>query len=231
MTAFSSAPIPFATIGFDLDGTLLDTTADLAAAVNHALALAGRPTLTIEEVRPMIGGGSRTMLARALEATGGSTAADLDALLPRLLSFYEEHIAMESRPFPGCIAALDSLADRGVQLAVVTNKLERLAVTLLREVGLLERFATVIGGDTLGDGRAKPKPDLIELMLERCGGAAAFVGDTIYDVTAAKAAGVPVVVCDFAIDPQPPESWQADAVIRHFDELLPALEGLGSGRP
>ena len=226
MTAFS-----FATIGFDLDGTLHDTTGDLAAAVNHALAWAGRPRLAIDEVRPMIGGGSRHMLAQALEATGGCTPADPDALLPRLLSFYEEHIAVASRPFAGCVEALDALAARGVRLAVVTNKLERLAVKLLREVGLLDRFATVIGGDTLGDGRGKPKPDLIELMVERCGGArAAFVGDSIYDVTAAKAACIPVVACSFGAGAQEARSWGADAVIDSYDELLPVLERLGSDR-
>ena len=225
MTAFS-----FATIGFDLDGTLVDTTGDLAAAVNHALASAGRRTVPLDQVRPMIGGGSRHMLAQALAATGGCTPAELDTLLPQLLSFYEDHIAVESRPFPGCVTALDTLSARGVRIAVVTNKLERLALRLLGDLELLNRFATVIGGDTLGEGRGKPRPDLIELMIERCGGPAAFVGDTVYDVTAAKAAGVPVVACDFGVPPQPQGSWQADAVVRHFDELVPALERLGMDR-
>ena len=217
---------PFAIVGFDLDGTLLDTSGDLAAAANHALASAGRRMLAVEQVRPMIGGGSRHMLAQALAATGGCTDAELDELLPRLLDYYAAHIAVESRPFPGCGDALDALAARGATLAVVTNKLERLAAKLLDEVGLLPRFSAVIGGDTLGDGRGKPKPDLLQLMVERCGGArAAFVGDSIYDVMAAKAAGLPVVGCSFA--PQPAELPGADAVITGYADLLPALERLG----
>jgi phosphoglycolate phosphatase len=223
---------PFALVGFDLDGTLLDTSGDLAAAVNHALASAGRQPLPVERVRPMIGGGSRHMLAQGMTATGGCTDAELDVLQQRLLAYYEAHIAVETRPFPGCLAALETLATRGVTLAVVTNKNERLARLVLGALGMTERFATIIGGDTLGPDRGKPKPDLIELMIERCGGAgagrAAFVGDSIYDVRAGQAAGLPVVACSFGFLQQPVESLGADAVIDHYDALVPALQRLGS---
>lgn len=226
MTRFS-----FTTIGFDLDGTLLDTSGDLARAVNHTLASVGRPTLDVAQVRPMIGRGSRHMLAQALLATGGCTDGDLDRLTPELLGYYEAHIAVDSTPFPGCVEALDALAATGVRLAVVTNKIERLAVKLLGDVGLLSRFATVIGGDTLGEGRGKPKPDLIDLMVERCGGGpAAFVGDSPYDVMAAKAAGLPVVLCRFDPLDRTAETWGANGVIDRYDGLLPALRRLGGDR-
>ena len=218
---------PFRIVGFDLDGTLLDTSGDLAAAVNHALASAGRPTLPVEAVRPMIGGGSRHMLAQGMAATGGCTEAELDTLQARLLAFYEANIAVETRPFPGCLDALDALAARGVTLAVVTNKNERLARIVLDALGLTDRFATIIGGDTLGPDRGKPKPDLIELMVERCGpGPAAFVGDSIYDVEAAQAAGLPVVACSFGFLQQPVETLGAQAVIDHYAELIGTLERL-----
>lgn len=222
---------PFTIVGFDLDGTLLDTSGDLAAAVNHALASAGRPALPVGRIRAMIGGGSRHMLAQGLEASGGCSEADLDLLQPRLLAWYEAHIAVETQPFPGCLAALDTLAARGVTLAVVTNKYERLARIVLDQLGLTDRFATIIGGDTLGPDRGKPKPDLIELMVERCGGddtgaRAAFVGDSIYDVRAARAAGLPVVACSFGFLNGPVEELGADAVIDHYDELIPTLERL-----
>lgn len=221
-------PFSFAIVGFDLDGTLVDTGGDLAAAVNHTLGAAGRPMLDVERVRAMIGGGSRHMFAQALAATGGCTDEELDMLMPKLLTRYEEHIAVESRPFLGCLEALDTLAARGVRLAVVTNKLERLAVTLLGKLGMLARFATVIGGDTLGEGRGKPKPDLVELMVERCGGGrAAFVGDSIYDVMAAKAAGLPMVACGFGTVPQSAELLGADAVIGSYAQLVPVLDRLG----
>ena len=229
MPAFPSAAFPFATVGFDLDGTLLDTSGDLAAAVNHALASAGRAALPVERITPMIGGGSRHMLAQGMEATGGYTEAELDAAQARLLAFYEANIAVETRPFPGCLDALDALAARGVVLAVVTNKYERLARIVLDALGLSERFATIIGGDTLGPERGKPAPDLIELMVERCGGgSAAFVGDSIYDVKAAQAAGLPVVACSFGFLQQPVETLGADAVIDGFDQLIATWERLSA---
>jgi len=220
----------FAIVGFDLDGTLLDTAGDIAAALNHSLAGAGRPTLGVEQVRGIIGGGTRHMLAQALAMTGGCTEEALDQLLPVLLARYERHIAVETRPYPGCEDALDALAARGMRLAVVTNKLERLAEAVLEATGLRSRFAAVIGGDTLGPGREKPKPDLLQLMVERCGGGrAAFVGDSAFDVMAATAAGLPVVACSFGFAHQPVGSLGADAVIDGFGELsaaLDAMEGL-----
>jgi phosphoglycolate phosphatase len=226
---------PFTLVGFDLDGTLLDTSGDLAAAVNHALGSAGRPSLPVEAIRPMIGGGSRHMLAQGMTATGGCTDAELDVLQARLLAYYEAHIAVETRPFPGCLDALDALAARGVTLAVVTNKNERLARLVLDSLGLGERFATIIGGDTLGPGRGKPAPDLIELMVERCGRGtegvrAAFVGDSIYDVRAAQAAGLPVIACSFGFLQQPVGTLGADAVIDGYAELVATLETLGEQR-
>lgn len=221
-------PFPFDIVGFDLDGTLLDTSGDLAAAVNHALAGAGRPTLTVEQVRPMIGGGARHMLAQGMAATGGCTDAELDLAQRRLLEHYEAHIADLTRPFPGALDALDLLAARGAALAVVTNKHERLARRVLDLLGLSDRFAAIIGGDALGPGRGKPKPDLLHKMVADCGGGrAAFVGDSTYDVEAARGAGLPVVAVSFGFLQQPVETLGADAVIDDYAELAPALERLG----
>ncbi|MFT3976171.1 MAG: HAD-IA family hydrolase [Sphingomonas bacterium] len=212
---------PFTIVGFDLDGTLLDTAMDLTAAVNHTLATEGRETLPVERVRRMIGGGGRHMLELALEATGGCDAALLDRLLPRMLDFYRAHIAVHTTPFPGAIAMLDALAARGVAIALVTNKAERLARPLLDALDLTPRFATVIGG------AGKPSPAPIEAMIAQCGGGqAAFVGDSIYDVGAAHAAGIKAVACAFGFLNQPVETLGADAVIAHFDELIPTLETL-----
>lgn len=227
MTSILPARFPFAIVGFDLDGTLLDTSGDLAAAVNHALTSAGRPPLTVEQVRPMIGGGSRHMLAQGMAATGGCTEDELDILQRRLLDHYAANIAVETRPFPGCLDALDMLANLDVRLAVVTNKVEHLARDLLDRLGLIDRFHTVIGGDTMGPGRGKPAPDPVLAMVERCGGgSAAFVGDSIYDVDAAHAAGLPVIACSFGFLQQPVETLGADAVIDGYDQLVATLESL-----
>ena len=159
---------PFAIVGFDLDGTLLDTLGDLAAAVNHTLALMDRAPLAEDAVRPMIGRGAKHMLEEGLRASGGVPDGAVERLYPELLDFYEAHIAVHSRPFPGVIAALDRLGALGVRTAVVTNKNEHLARFLLGELGLADRMATIIGGDTLGV--RKPSPEPIHAMTQRCGG-------------------------------------------------------------
>jgi len=219
---------PFDTIGFDLDGTLVDTAPDLRHAVNHALATIGRPPLSEEAVRRMVGGGTRAMLTRALEASGGVVEGEaFQQLNADLIAFYESHTAEESAPYPGCLAALDALDARGCRLAVVTNKLEYLARKLLDELGMSHRFACIIGGDTLGPGRSKPERDMLDEALRRCGGSRfAMVGDSSFDVRAARAAEVPVVVLRDGYHDMPPEELGADALIGHFDELVGALEGL-----
>ncbi len=217
---------PFSIIGFDLDGTLVDTAVDLAAGLNHILRLAGRAPLAVDEVRPMIGRGGRHMLEQGLVATGG-VPEDFDRLFDEFLDYYEAHIAVHSRPFPGLADALDRLDTLGVKTAVVTNKTEHLARLLLGDLGLADRMATIIGGDTLGRENAKPSPAPIHEMIARCGGGrTAFVGDSIYDVTAAKRAGVTSILVSFGFLDRPAEAFGADHVIGHYDELVLLLETL-----
>lgn len=225
---YSSTDFPFAIVGFDLDGTLFDTHADLAEAVNHVLRAEGRPILAHSAVRDMVGGGARLLLERALLATGGPLPEErFDRCHEALLRFYEANIAVHTVLFPGAAQMLDALAERGVRLALVTNKIERLAVTLLRELDLLDRFDTVIEGDTLGPGRAKPRPDMLQAMLERCGGGrAAYVGDSTFDTRAARAAAIPCVAVSFGFNDCPPDQLGADALIDHFDQLIPTLHKL-----
>lgn len=231
MTQNSSPRSPFDIVGFDLDGTVLDTSGDLAAAVNHALASVGRPALSVEAVKPMIGGGARHMLAQGMAATGGCDEATLDVLHRRLLAYYEEHIAVLTRPYPDALAVLDTLAARGARIAIVTNKLEALARKLLDALDLTGRFACIIGGDTMGPGNAKPSPKPIYEMLARCGGGtAAFVGDSLFDIRAGQAAGLPTVACSFGFLMQPVAELGADAVIDGYGELIPALERLAAAR-
>ena len=213
---------PFAIVGFDLDGTLVDTLGDLAAAVNHALALMDRAPIAEAAVRPMIGRGAKHMLEQGLLATGGAPDGAVERLYPELLRFYGAHIAVQSRPFPGAIAALDRLDALGVRTAVVTNKLEHLARELLGELGLDERMAAIIGGDTVGT--RKPSPAPIRTMIDRCGGGrTAFVGDSIFDVEAARGAGAVSVAVGFGFLGGPVEALGADHVVGHFDELVPLL--------
>ena len=217
--------IPFRIVGFDLDGTLLDTSKDLGAAVNHALSLIGRPPVPDEAVSGLIGGGSRLMLRRALALTGGDEGLDVEALYAPLLAFYEDNIAIHTALYPGGAAMLDALDDAGVAIAMVTNKPQPLAEKLLGELGLMQRFACVIGGG--GGFPLKPAPDALQAMGERAGGgAAAYVGDTTGDTGAARAAGLPCVAVSFGFNDLPVHDLGADAVIDHFDALIPALRRL-----
>ncbi|MCW3836260.1 HAD hydrolase-like protein [Sphingomonas canadensis] len=220
---------PFDIVGFDLDGTLFDTSGDLTDAVNHALALDGRPPLAVAQVLPMIGRGARHMLEQGLAASGHCDEALVRRLFPELLAFYEANIARHTRPFPGLLDAMAQLDAAGAQIAIVTNKFEYLAVRLVAELGMTDRFATVIGGDTMGRGNAKPSPLPIREMIARCGGGrAAFVGDSEFDTGAARNAGIPSIAVSFGFLTGPVEELGADAVIGHYDELVPVLEALGA---
>ncbi len=217
--------ICFDIVGFDLDGTLLDTGADLAGAVNHVLVRIGRERLPVETIKPFIGKGAKLMLERSLEATGGCDPQELDALHPVMLDYYDAHIADHTAPYPGLIAAVDDLAARGIRLAVCTNKREAFARKLLDALGLTPRFAAIIGGDTLGPERMKPKPDLIHEMIAQAGGGRTiFLGDTDNDTIAARAAHIPSIAVSFGFVHCTAEELGADAGIDHFDELVPLLE-------
>jgi phosphoglycolate phosphatase len=215
--------IPFDIVGFDLDGTLIDTSGDLATAVNYAIGTIGRPPFPVASIHPFVGKGAKVMLQRALDASGGYDAALLDHLLPILLDYYEQNLAIHSIPYPGLIEAMDALTTRGAKLAICTNKAERFTIPLMRQLGLSDRFAAIVGGDTVGV--AKPDPAPIRAMIDRAGGGrTVFIGDTINDIAGARNAGIANVAVSFGFLDGPVENLEADAVIHHFDELVPTLE-------
>lgn len=221
----SSGPIDL--VGFDLDGTLIDTSGDLAAAVNHTLALAGRPPLTTDTIKPMIGLGAKHMLEQGLMVSGGVEPDAFKPFYRALLRFYEANIALHSRPYPGALAMLDALDARRISYGIVTNKFEGLARKLLAELGLAERMTTIIGGDTMGPGRSKPAPDGVQELMARAGRhRVIFVGDSIYDIDAGRAAGAITVAVSFGFLHQPVATLGADHVIDHFDALIPLLDRL-----
>ena len=213
--------IRFDIVGFDLDGTLLDTAGDLGAAVNHALALIGRAPVPLAAVSGLIGGGARPMLTRALALTGGADGIDIAPLFAQLLDHYVANIAVHTRLYPGAAEMLDALDAAGVKAAVVTNKREPMARKLFDALGLTPRFACIIGA---GRYALKPAPDaLLAMAAQLGGGAAAFVGDTTFDTGAARAAGMPSIAVSFGYCDAPARDLGADAVIDHFDQLIPAL--------
>lgn len=227
-----TSDFPFDAIGFDLDGTLLDTFRDLGAAVNHALVLGGFAEVSVETSKDLIGGGAKIMLARAIAAQGGVPEDAFKRLYKAMLTYYEAHNAVHTAPYPGVREVLAELAAKGVRMVVVTNKFEAFARNVLTQLDLIGLFETVIGGDSMGKGAdglylAKPHPAPVLAAREATGGGRfAFVGDSSYDVRAAKSAGVPVIAAAYGYCDAAPQDLGADAVIDSFAELIPALESL-----
>ncbi len=216
------------TLVLDLDGTLVDTAADLIATLNAILAGEGLAPLAPATAIAMVGHGSRALLASALRANGVEPVSDrLDNLVALFIGHYAAHIADASRPFPGAVAALDRFAAAGWRLAVCTNKFEGLSRQLLAALGLLDRFAAVTGQDTFGVRKPDPR-HLLETIRLAGGGVAdaVMVGDSIVDVDTAKAAGVPVIAVAFGYSAVPVAELGADRVIAHYDELFAAAGDL-----
>ena len=218
--------IGFDIVIFDLDGTLADTALDLAAALNHALEKMGRAPVPAEEVRTMVGHGARALLRQGLAATGEVSEALVEEGFPFFLEYYEAHIADHSCPYDGAEAALDQLDALGVRRAICTNKLEGLTHSLVAALGWQDRFDAIVGGDTLPQRKPDPAP-VHEAIARAGGGRAAFVGDSINDTEAARAAGIPCVALTFGFSDRPADQLGATALIDHYDQLLPALERIG----
>jgi phosphoglycolate phosphatase len=220
------------TIVFDLDGTLIDTAPDLIETLNFTLTTHGLPAVPYESARPLIGGGARGMIERALIVDGRSAAAaDVDLLYTPFIAHYAEHIADRSRPFPELEPALDRLTAAGYRLAVCTNKLEWLSKRLLDMLGLSARFAAICGQDTFGV--QKPDPRMFWQTVSRAGGEpgrAIMVGDSITDIRTAGAAKVPIIAVDFGYTDVPVATLGADRVISSYAELPRAVLDLAPAK-
>lgn len=214
------------TILFDLDGTLLDTAPDLAAALNTVLQENRRPVMPYESIRPVVSHGGM-----ALIKLGFGLAEDdprFDPLRQRLLTVYRENISQQTTLFPGMEALLQAIEERGMQWGVVTNKPGWLTDPLLEDLQLHTRAACVISGDTLSERKPHPAPLLHACELtgtppQQC----LYVGDARRDVEAGKNAGMHTMVALFGYftEADQPLSWNADHAIEQPAELLDWLDG------
>lgn len=180
---------------FDLDGTLIDSVDDIAAAVNHALGQAGLPPRTRDEVRRFVGNGARVLVERAV----GERWDRLDEVFAGYRAYYGLHLLDRTRPFPGLVEALASTSRA---LAVHTNKPADQARPILDGLGLSSRFAVVIGG---GDAPAKPDPAGALEILRRVGARAedaVYVGDSAVDLATARNAGITPVSVTWGLVPR-----------------------------
>jgi phosphoglycolate phosphatase len=211
---------------FDLDGTLVDSSGDLATAVRAALARVapGRPPLSLEQVRGFIGNGARALVERSLRAAGIEAAPE--AVLPVFLECYAERLLDTTGLYPGARAALAGLGE--TRLAVLTNKPGDLSRRLLEGLGLLGRFERVVGGDDMP--RRKPDPMGLLWILGELGVAperAVMVGDSAVDVRTGRGAGVFSVGFSGGYDPAGLAAEPPDLLLDDLG-LLPRSLGLGA---
>ena len=184
--------MPPSVIVFDLDGTLIDSRRDLADSANALIEERGGTPLAVGTITNMVGEGAAVLVRRALTAAG--LDADDPSAVPRFLELYDERLLVHTRPYDGIVPALETLGRRAT-LAILTNKPQHHSDAVLRGLGLTDRFAWVIGGDTpLG---RKPAPagllelarrarvDVRDLLL---------VGDSAIDLRTARAAGSRVCI-------------------------------------
>jgi phosphoglycolate phosphatase len=185
---------------FDLDGTLLETAADITRALNRALAEQSLPTLARTEVSALIGRGVPALVESALACFGAAgRAGDATLLLDRFHHHYariHELGEIRTRVYPGVAHGLAGLQALGLRLAVVTNKPGKMALELLTRLGLSQWIELVVGGDSGLPRKPHPQPLLTACeLLGVSPGQALMVGDSQIDVLAARAAGLAAAVC------------------------------------
>jgi phosphoglycolate phosphatase len=209
---------------FDLDGTLVDSLADLADATNHMLSSFGRPTLPLAEVRLLIGKGARNLVRRALES---DDEALIQEGLARFLAYNHSHIVDKSRLYPGARESLEQLAERHIHLAAISNKNEALSRLILEELGIAPLFRVVCGGDTFAEMKPSPLPLL--QTVERLAippGSAVMVGDSINDIQAGIQAGIATIGCSWGYG-SPEELREA----HYRADSCPEVAGIILGAP
>ncbi len=211
---------------FDLDGTLVDSVPDLAAAIDAMLLQLGRAPAGIARVRDWIGNGAPVLVRRALAGQMDHAAVDAGEAEHALALFMQAYAGGHALTtvYPGVTQTLAWLKAQDVALAVVTNKPERFVEPLLDELGLGGHFRWIVGGDTLP--RQKPDPAGLQHVLRLAGvepAQALFVGDSRNDIRAARAAGVSCVGLRYGYNHgEPIENENPDLVLDDLRELLPS---------
>ncbi|MEK9776024.1 MAG: HAD-IA family hydrolase [Quisquiliibacterium sp.] len=218
-------PFRPAAVLFDLDGTLADTADDLAAPVNSMRIERGLDPLPVQALRPFASMGARGLILRGLGVA--NDAPEYESLRLDFLARYEQALCVHTRLFSGIETVLARLESAGVAWGVVSNKVERYVRPILHSLGVLERSATAIGGDTAPYAKPHPEPLLLAArVMSVPTKACVYVGDDLRDIQAGRAAGMATVAAAYGFcgDHDPPGQWGADALIDRPIDLLGLLE-------
>ena len=222
-------PLPVRSVTLDLDGTLLDTVPDLAAAAQAMLAELGLPQRSEAEVRDFVGRGIPNLVQRCLPPDWIPGAGQ------HPLESFRRHYALTngraSRPYPGAIAGLEAFCRMGLPLAVITNKAAAFTEPLLRSSGLGRYFAFALSGDSLAEKKPHPLPLLTACQrLGSTPGANLHIGDSASDTGCARAAGSPVFCVPYGYNEgQGVHELDCDAIVASLVEAAAMIEPL-SGR-
>ncbi len=210
---------------FDLDGTLIDSAPDLAAAADKMRLDRGLPALPFEKYRPMAGAGVRGMLGVAFDMT--PEHYNYIAWREEFFYNYEMSLTQRTKAFAGVEDLLSTLYMRGMAWGIVTNKSKRFTDPLVRQMPVLRDAPTVISGDTTPFAKPHPEP-LYEaakrLLVEPqyC----VYIGDDLRDIEAGRAAGMPSLAATWGyMGSHDVSSWNADALLKEPDNLLDWLDG------
>jgi len=220
---------PFRAVLFDLDGTLIDSAVGIAEAVNRTLLDLGHAAQNEATVRGWIGDGARLLLRRALDHAG-STLPDgegFEAAYALLMRHYGDSLPRQAVAYPGVDEALRALGDRGVRVALCTNKPARFIDPLLQALDWQQRFEAIVGGDTLPERKPDARPLLhIAEGFGLAPGDCLMVGDSRTDADAARAARMPLALVDYGyrrdFDLDAAGAWR---VVGDLRELLAAAPG------
>jgi len=213
------------TILFDLDGTLLDTAPDLAAALNSVLKENQQPALPLESIRPVISHGGIALIKLGFKLQQDDPR--FDPLRQRLLTVYRENISRHTKLFPGMDTVLRDIEQRGLSWGVVTNKPGWLTDPLMKDLQLYDRAVCVISGDTLQQCKPHPAQLLHACQLANCRPEQClYVGDAQRDIKAGRNAGMYTMVALFGYftDQDQPHGWGATHSISAPGELLAWLD-------
>ena len=208
---------------FDLDGTLADTAADLARALNAIRVKYARPALPLARIRPLVSLGAAAMLKLAFAVEPGD--ARFAGLRAEFLNCYAASIARETRLFEGMESVLNDIEAKA-KWGIVTNKPAWLTDPLLRELRLDRRAACVVSGDTLAERKPHPAPVLHACRLIGVAPAeTVFIGDAERDIQAGRGAGARTLVAAYGYlaDGAAPEDWQADGIVQSPLEIKARL--------
>jgi len=212
---------------FDLDGTLVDTAPDLLGATNAVLEAENRPPMDTSTLRHMVGFGARSLISQAMAATGTPARdEEMDRLVSLFIAHYREHIADFSRPFPGVEETLHMLKSQGAQLGILTNKPAELTGPLLERLDLARYFTAVYGAGR--KSYTKPDPRIFhDVAADLSFGderRAIMIGDSITDLSTARAAGAPCILMSYGYTPVPAAELGGDLVLDDFRQLPEALK-------